>query len=303
MRHSFLIVIIFSLLSTFSCNDGDIITISLDFDDTFESCGDLVFYNTKNDPAESLSLQLTSPALTISDLLQVGDDNTLITTRTINGTSNTFNYRSYASLPSNLFCNDIPPSDIIITNDYESTTGTAVITTILTEDDNDTVLAALEDINGNGDLNDDDTDGDGIPNYLDSDDDGDNILTRDEKPDPNKDNSLNDAQDSDADGIPDYLDSDDDGDGVLTRDEENYSQDQNPANDVTNSEVGADYLNPEVNSLVPATAYREHTISETYVITMTINNVSLPNISQDVLNFGTLSNSALSTSRKITPTF
>jgi len=36
---------------------------------------------------------------------------------------------------------------------------------------------------------------------------------------------------------------------------------------------------------------------------MTINNISLPNISQDVFNFGTLSNSALSTSRKITPDF
>ena len=36
MRHSFLIVILISLLSTFSCNDGDIITISLDFDETFE---------------------------------------------------------------------------------------------------------------------------------------------------------------------------------------------------------------------------------------------------------------------------
>lgn len=303
MRQSFLIVILISLLSTFSCNDGDIITIALDFDDTFESCGNLVFYNIKEDPSESLSVQITSPALTISDLLQVGADNTLVSTRTINGTSNTFNYRSYASDASNLFCNDIPPSDIIITNDLESTTGTVVITTLLTEDDNDTILAELEDINGNGDLNDDDTDGDGIPNYLDTDDDGDNILTRDEKPDPNGDGLLNDAQDTDGDGIADYLDSDDDGDGTLTRDEENYSQDQNPANDVTNSEIGADYLNPEVNSFVPASAYREHTIYETYVITMIINNISLPNISQDVFNFGTLTDSALSTSRKLTPDF
>ena len=303
MRQSFLFAIIISLLSTFSCNDGDIITIALDFDDTFESCGSLVFYNIKEDPSESLSVQITSPALTISDLLKVGADNTLVTTRTINGTSNTFNYRSYASVTANLFCNDIPPSDIIITNDLESTTGEVVITTELTEDDNDTVLAELEDINGNGDLNDDDTDGDGIPNYLDSDDDGDNILTRDEKPDPNKDNSLNDAQDTDGDGIPDYLDSDDDGDGTLTRDEENYSQDQNPANDVTNSEIGADYLNPQVFSSVPATAYREHSIFETYVITMIINNISLPNISQDVFNFGKLTDNALSTSRKFTPEF
>ena len=114
-----------------------------------------------------------------------------------------------------------------------------IINTVLTEDDNDGIPAALEDINGNGNLDDDDTDGDGIPNYIDVDDDGDNILTKDENPDPNGDGILDDAQDTDGDGIPDYLDNDDDGDGVLTRDEENQSQDQNPANDITNSDVGA----------------------------------------------------------------
>ena len=31
-------------------------------------------------------------------------------TRTINGTSNTLNLRSYKSLTNNLFCNDIPPA-------------------------------------------------------------------------------------------------------------------------------------------------------------------------------------------------
>jgi hypothetical protein len=239
----------------------------------------------------------------LDDLLQVGPDNTLITTVTINGSSNTFNYRSYVDLPSNLFCNDIPPSDIKITNDLESTVGSATITTTLTEDDDDGIAAALEDINGNGDLTDDDTDGDGIPNYLDIDDDGDNINTLDEKPDPNNDDLIDDAQDTDGDGIPDYLDDDDDGDGTLTRDEENNTQDQNPANDVTNSDIGADYLNPEVSTQVAATAYRPHTIKETYVIDIVINNISLPNISQDVLDFGSLINSALSSSRTITPDF
>lgn len=303
MRNKIFTAILLSLFATFSCDDGDIITISLDFDDSFESCGELVFFNTKSDPAESLSLQITSPSLTLDDLLQVGPDNTLITTVTINGSSNTFNYRSYVDLPSNLFCNDIPPSDIKITNDLESTVGSATITTTLTEDDDDGIAAALEDINGNGDLTDDDTDGDGIPNYLDIDDDGDNINTLDEKPDPNNDDLIDDAQDTDGDGIPDYLDDDDDGDGTLTRDEENNTQDQNPANDVTNSDIGADYLNPEVSTQVAATAYRPHTIKETYVIDIVINNISLPNISQDVLDFGSLVNSALSSSRTITPDF
>ena len=66
-----------------------------------------------------------------------------------------------------------------------------------------------------------DTDGDGIPDYLDIDDDGDNVLTE---------NELNPEEgswkdfgflDTDGDGTADYLDTDDDGDGVPTRNEVN----------------------------------------------------------------------------------
>ena len=43
--------------------------------------------------------------------------------------------------------------------------------------DGDGIPSYLEDLNGNGDLYDDDTDGDGFPNFLDNDDDGDGFLT------------------------------------------------------------------------------------------------------------------------------
>jgi len=46
--------------------------------------------------------------------------------------------------------------------------------------DNDGILNKNEDVNGNGDLWDDDTDGDGKPNFLDLDDDGDGYTTREE---------------------------------------------------------------------------------------------------------------------------
>lgn len=46
--------------------------------------------------------------------------------------------------------------------------------------DNDGILTKYEDINGNGNLWDDDTDGDGKPNFLDVDDDGDGSTTREE---------------------------------------------------------------------------------------------------------------------------
>jgi len=43
--------------------------------------------------------------------------------------------------------------------------------------DADGILSINEDLNGNGIFTDDDTDGDGIPNYRDADDDGDGVLT------------------------------------------------------------------------------------------------------------------------------
>ena len=64
-----------------------------------------------------------------------------------------------------------------------------------------------------------DTDQDGIPDYFDTDDDGDGIPTVEESADPNFDGNPVDAIDSDQDGIPDYLDADDDNDGVPTLDE------------------------------------------------------------------------------------
>jgi len=286
-----------------TCDDGDIITVEFDFDDTFKTCGDIVFYKTKEDPAESLSIQITSPSITLNDLFDVNADNTLTITANIYGSSNLFNYRTYNTLPNDLFCNDVPPADVTITTDAESTTGTVTITTVLTEDDNDGIPAELEDINGNGDLDDDDTDGDGLPNYLDEDDDGDNVKTVTEKPNYTESEGLVNAQDTDGDSIPDYLDDDDDGDGVLTRDEENNIQDQNPTNDVTNNEIGPDYLNSEIANTVAAVAYRVHTIKQSYEVTLIITNIQLPNITQDVFNFGTLSNSATSSTRTVTPEF
>ncbi|MFP2996277.1 gliding motility-associated C-terminal domain-containing protein [Spongiivirga sp. MCCC 1A20706] len=50
-----------------------------------------------------------------------------------------------------------------------------------------------------------DTDGDGIDDFQDIDDDGDNILTADETPDPDGNGNPSDAIDTDGDGTPDYL--------------------------------------------------------------------------------------------------
>jgi len=75
----------------------------------------------------------------------------------------------------------------------------------LIDHDYDGVDSKFEDLDGDNNLNNDDTDGDEIPNYYDDDDDGDGVLTIDE--DANGDGDpTND--DTDGDGTPDYLDAD-----------------------------------------------------------------------------------------------
>jgi len=204
-------------------------------------------------------------------------------------------------LPTSYFCEAITPNVNIIT-DSESTSGTVTVSTVLTEDDQDGIPAELEDINGNGDLEDDDSDNDGLPNYLDDDDDGDNVKTSAEKPNYSASNGLTEAQDFDLDGVPDYLDTDDDGDGVLTRNEENETQDQNPTNDITDNTIGPDYLNDQISTEIPATAYRIHTIKQTFTVSAEVLGFSFPNLNQDVLDFGTLSPSPTS-QRTLTPDF
>ncbi|WP_306568750.1 T9SS type A sorting domain-containing protein [Flavobacterium lindanitolerans] len=113
--------------------------------------------------------------------------------------------------------------------------------------DLDTVATASEDLNGDGNLENDDTDGDGIPNFLDNDDDGDMVLTSFEYVFTSGRNSdaANSALDTDNDGIPNYLDNDDDGDGVLTINED-YNRNNNPADDDTNNNGLPDFLEREV---------------------------------------------------------
>lgn len=79
--------------------------------------------------------------------------------------------------------------------------------------DGDGVPNVFENFNGDldGNLDDDDTDGDGIANYLDADDDGDGIPTADEAVDAD-----GNPIDTDGDGDVDYLDNDDDGDGLFS---------------------------------------------------------------------------------------
>ncbi len=76
-----------------------------------------------------------------------------------------------------------------------------------TDHDNDGIPSIEEDLEPDGVLVNDNTDGDLSPNYLDTDDDDDGISTRDEISDDDG-NIIIPYPDCDNDGIPDYLDTD-----------------------------------------------------------------------------------------------
>ncbi len=109
------------------------------------------------------------------------------------------------------------------------------------DDDNDWIATAFEDPDGNGNPASDDTDGDGTPDYLDADDDGDGVPTSIEDPDGNG-NPLDD--DTDGDGTPDYLDADDDGDAIPTA-AEDLNGDSDPSNDDADFDGIPNYLDPD----------------------------------------------------------
>ncbi len=109
-----------------------------------------------------------------------------------------------AFMPSGLAYFATPPSGIPI---YAPLVFTYDLLAINESDhDNDGVPNRLEDLNGDDDFFNDDTDDNGLPNYVDNDDDGDSLLTRDEI-EINDDGSIT-FTDTDGDGTPDYLDAD-----------------------------------------------------------------------------------------------
>ncbi|WP_298767229.1 gliding motility-associated C-terminal domain-containing protein, partial [uncultured Polaribacter sp.] len=95
-----------------------------------------------------------------------------------------------------------------------------------TDDDNDGILTADEDNNGDADFSNDDENLDGVPDYLDgTDTDGDGVPDSIDLDDDNDgipdliENGGDNSLDSDGDGIPDHLDLDSDGDGLTDLEE------------------------------------------------------------------------------------
>jgi len=266
---------VISVLTLLACDDGDIIVTSFDFDEIdLELCrgsfkDEYVFYKINDDTFESVSLDFVS---------EVFSDTIVTETPIIIDLEDNANfiYRRYTSeITSDYFCGTIPSNDIVVDEELVGIAGDAEISVIITvEDDGDGVDAEDEDLNGNGDLEDDDTDGDGIPNYIDQDDDDDNIptsaeLTSDIVDDEN-------LRDSDEDGIPDYLDNDDDNDGILTRNED-ANGDGTPRNDRETESGELFYLEPNEspNPAVEVEIFGLNEVETTFRTIVGVNNLVL----------------------------
>ena len=126
------------------------------------------------------------------------------------------------------------------------------------DNDKDGVPNGEEDLNNNGNYDDDDTDEDEIPNYLDEDDDGDSVDTIIEIAGIGGGFSI-DFIDTDEDLIENYLDDDDDGDDVLTIDED-YNNNGTPLDDDINENNIPDFLDSEVALSVESNVFSELSI-------------------------------------------
>ena len=275
-----ILCLIFAGTLLISCDDGDIIVTDFAFEnEELQWCGNSesqVLFNINNDlvnEAIAFRFDLDTPDPEFFSM-EVGQMEIPL------NNTNQIVYRVFNGEVDNAyFCSEIPPVAPGVTEEYRSTTGGEVIitTTLRTANDHDGdgVPSAQEDISGELD-----TDGDGIPNYLDIDDDGDNILTRVEI-EVEAENNINERADSDNDGIPDFLDADDDNDGTPTKNED-WNLNLNPVDDQPDDDQNDDagipyYLNPEITDSFTVEGVRENTISSSFRYLVTIDNLTLVN--------------------------
>lgn len=278
MRNSFIMILFLPLF--ISCDDGDIIVTTLDFDDIgLELCGDdevKVLYQINNDEIfESISLRTTNN--TLSDLANVLSTDEEPVIEFSLDQNNKIVYRTFdAAVPSDYFCNAIPPSSPNVLEELESVGGEVTITTVINNNvedhDGDGIPSVLEGIDSEQD-----TDSDGIPDYLDIDDDGDNVETSREIQNSGGDPTNTGYPDTDNDGTPDYLDVDDDGDGVDTKLEVTEEFPDPTALGNTDEAGLAKYLNilAKERFIGELTFFIENEISRSYISSVVISNLQL----------------------------
>ncbi|WP_411766860.1 hypothetical protein [Winogradskyella sp. A3E31] len=291
MRQVLFLLLISLLLAT--CDDGDIITVELEFDKELSLCDNntenYLVYDTRTDPNESLSLLFPRSG---NETIFNPEVSPAVRELTINETSTLFNYRSYNIEPT--FCESIPDPDLIILEDNMANGGLVIVTSVFIDSDDDGISNEDEGfvVTADGDVSGSlDSDGDGIYDYIDQDDDNDNVPTRFEDHDADGDNNpFTNPLDTDNDGTPDYLDTDDDEDGIPTR-LEDENEDENPRNDFQESTDGsivpARYLDANAAESFPDSGFINNSYTRSVTVSFFIDQLGLDIASFQTLDFGT----------------
>ncbi|SDS29344.1 hypothetical protein [Christiangramia echinicola] len=311
MRRLFFGIFLLGLLT--ACDDGEIIVTNFDFEDsTLRFCDapdrNVIYAINDDDVFESISLEFNSSQFDTDEDGNLIPPDEAVISFPLTG-NNRVTYRiydgSFASGNNSYFCSAVPPSEPKVIEEWISGTGgTVFVTTGFTDE------SANADPDGDGLSNIDegwvlggpyqDTDEDSIPDYLDKDDDGDNVLTSTELANGNNE-PVNDEglRDFDEDGIPNYLDDDDDNDGVLTRLEVSEDDLDSPENFQT-AEGISNYLNVEQTAEISHDEYIGHDISRNYGYRIDIDNLKFDNqngsgesIQYENYNLGTLMSSSV----------
>lgn len=266
-----------------ACDDGNIDVPEFVFNEKLAECTSTnnnktttyVFYKTNENEALSVQINNVSEGYFTS----ITDKSPIALT---SSGANTVTYRTFASniTGSNYFCQNIPPTAPILVNEWNGE-GTLTLKTIETKDDNDGIDAVNEDINGDGNYDNDDSDKDGIPDYLDIDDDNDGVLTEKEISRDSNGNLI----DTDGDGKPNYRDNDDDGDGTPTN-YEDIDGDGNLDNDDTDGDGIPNYLDSD-DKQASATPIKPSpkTYDLVYTTTLIIENLNLTNANDNSIRY------------------
>ncbi|WP_144374483.1 hypothetical protein [Winogradskyella sp. PG-2] len=282
--------IIFCLALFVSCDDGDIFTVDLEFDELLERCDNFedsyLVYDTREDPNEALLLVLPKPS---SDYLFTTATETSVEL-TIPGEVQ-FYYRKYnTTLSDGVLCNVLSDSGLVVTEDNVASAGTVVVSVNIEDDDNDGIPSEFE--YGPGGIADpQDWDGDGIADYLDEDDDNDNVKTINEIDNSDSDDNPNtNPLDTDGDGDLDYLDTDDDGDGIDTR-LEDENENENPRDDYQESTDGSvvprRYLDANASEAFTDSGFIDNTYTRIATTRFLVLNTGIGPINSTEIPFGT----------------
>ena len=297
MRRLFVGLFLASLFT--ACDDGEIIVTNFEFENsTFQFCEgpnkNVIYAINSDDVFESISLEFNTNDLVIDEDGKIIPPEDEQITFPIND-NNRIVYRIYSDeLPRNYFCQVVPPSEPSVVEEWVSAPGAiVVVNTTFTDEspdadpDNDGLRNSEEGWVLGGPYQ--DTDEDRIPDYLDPDDDGDNVFTRTELANEN-----NYPQEEGA--TPYYLNPDDDNDGVLTRFEVQEGNETSPQAFSSTGDGRPNFLNDQQVAKIEHNLYVSHDIRRNYGYQILVNNLKFDNVSEgsgesiqyETYNFGTL---------------